>query len=97
MAIGIGCHVMAMTNSWLALVGVGWQWLVLVGNGWQWMPTTVGISRVTFRSIYSPVALLGNTDAFYPKKALLHKNRQGGGEKQWDNEWNENTKTAKTL
>ena len=31
------CHVPAMTNSWQALVGVGWQWLALVGNGWQWL------------------------------------------------------------
>ena len=59
-----------MTNSWQALVGVGWQWLVLVlvGNGWQWMPTTVGISQVTFRSIYSPIVLRRKWRLFLPKK-----------------------------
>ena len=65
---------MAMTNSWQALVGVGWQWLVLVlvGNGWQWMPTTVGKSG-DFREVYiAPIVLVGNADCFYPKKALLH-------------------------
>ena len=28
-------HVMAMTNSWLALVGNGWQWLALDAN-YRW-------------------------------------------------------------
>ena len=61
-----GCDVMTASHvlvmSHVTAVGVA------IGNangGWQ--------SQVIWISIYSPIFPVGNTDCFYPKKALLHR------------------------